>query len=329
MPEAGSLRVEQRGAEWQLVGTGAETFGLINEFLGYLADRAYSPRTVRSYAYDLLAFARWLLEQRMVLEAVTPDELLRFLAACRTALLPGRRGDNVFSLWDGRNCGYSATTINRRLAAISGMFAYRAMRHPELHNPVPRGREARRSAKGERSGLLGHLSQPRPRSGLRLREPRRLPRGLQPGEAQALLGSFRTLRDRAIAGLMLLSGLRSAEVLSLQVRDVDISRGWVRVVGKGDKERRVSLDPEVAGLVQTYLPLALSGGLSRTWFLLGLATELSRGDDLGNPQPIALGLVQRHAVILCIELAILSKDVETADWPGGFQRLRHAPTGCN
>ena len=34
----GSLRVKQRGAEWQLRGTGAETFGLIDEFLGYLAD---------------------------------------------------------------------------------------------------------------------------------------------------------------------------------------------------------------------------------------------------------------------------------------------------
>ena len=46
--------------------------------------------------------------------------------------------------------------------------------------------------------LLGHLAKPRPRSGLRLREPRRLPRGLQPGEAQALLRSFRTLRDREV-----------------------------------------------------------------------------------------------------------------------------------
>ena len=33
---------------------------LVNDFLGYLADRGYSPRTVRSYAYDLLAFLRWL-----------------------------------------------------------------------------------------------------------------------------------------------------------------------------------------------------------------------------------------------------------------------------
>ena len=250
---AGPLRVEQRGTDWQLVGASVGTFVLINEFLGYLADRAYSAQTVRAYAFDLLAFARWLLEQRIALEEISTEVLLRFLTACRTAMLPDRRGDNVFSIWDGRNTGYSATTINRRLAAISGLFAYRAMRHPELPNPVPRGREARRTAKGERAGLLGHLAKPRPRSGLRLREARRLPRGLQPGEAQTLLRSFRTLRDRAMAGLMLLSGLRSAEVLSLQVRDVDIPRGWVRVIGKGDKERRVPMDPEVAGLVQTYL----------------------------------------------------------------------------
>jgi len=61
------------------------------------------------------------------------------------------------------------------------------------------------------------------------------------------------MRDRAIAGLMLFSGLRSAEVLGLGVRDVDIGRGWVRVVGKGDKERRVPLDRQVAGLIQAYL----------------------------------------------------------------------------
>jgi site-specific recombinase XerC len=36
---------------------------------------------------------------------------------------------------------------------------------------------------------------------------------------------------------MLFSGLRSAEVLSLQVRDVDVGRGWARVQGKGDKVR--------------------------------------------------------------------------------------------
>ncbi|MBV9328493.1 MAG: tyrosine-type recombinase/integrase, partial [Chloroflexi bacterium] len=163
------------------------------------------------------------------------------------------------------------------------------MRQPELPNPVPRGREARRAARGERSGLLGHLAKPRPRSGLRLREPRRLPRGLQPGEAQALLKSFRTLRDRAIAGLMLLSGLRSAEVLSLQIRDVDIPLGWARVVGKGDKERRVPLDPEVAGLVQRYLLAERPETDAREVFVV------AKGPHSGKPlTPAGLGTVFRY-----------------------------------
>ena len=139
------------------------------------------------------------------------------------------------------------------MAAISGLFTFVQMRDPELRNPVPRGGAARRTTKGERSGMLGHLARPRSRSQLRVREPRRLPRGLDPQETTALLGSFRTERDRAIAGLMLFCGLRSAEVLGLHVSDVDIGRGWLRVIGKGDKERGVPLAPDVASLVQAYL----------------------------------------------------------------------------
>ena len=248
-----TLRAESQNGRWSLVGSAPCGVDVINDFLGYLADRGYSPRTVRAYAFDLLAFARWLLEEEQALSEVTTHTLLRYLTFCRTAPLPGRPAGNVYAIRDGRNAGYAPTTINRRLAAVSGLFGYQTMRDPSVPNPVPRGAQARRAAAAERSGLLAHLGKPKRRSTLRVREPRRLPRGLDRAEATALLASFRTERDRAIAGLMLLSGLRSAEVLGLRVRDVDIARGWVQVVGKGDKERRVPLDPDVAGLIQTYL----------------------------------------------------------------------------
>jgi integrase/recombinase XerD len=64
---------------------------------------------------------------------------------------------------------------------------------------------------------------------------------------------LRTWRDKAIAGLMLLCGLRGCEVLALDVADVDIGARWLRVSGKGAKERRVPLDVDVAGLIQVYL----------------------------------------------------------------------------
>jgi site-specific recombinase XerD len=251
--DAAQLRVEKCAGGWALVGEGASELGLINEYLAHIVDRNYSPRTVRAYAFDLLHFARWLRSAGLSLERVDTDVLLRYLAACRSAVLAHQVGGNVYSIRDGRDVGYAPSTVNRRLAALSGLFAFRGMRDPEAVNPVPRGGQARRAGRGERSGLLGHLGRPKRRSRLRLREPRRLPRGLDPAEVAALLESFGSLRDRAMAGLMLFSGLRSCEVLALEVVDVDIGQGWVRVLGKGDKERRVPVDREVAGSVQSYL----------------------------------------------------------------------------
>ena len=272
-----------------LEGRAAGRFGLINDYLGYLVDRAYSPRTVEAYAFDLLTFARWLLGEGVKLEAVSTDVVVRYLAACRRAPVRGRPGGNVYSIRDGRNTGYAPTTINRRLAAISGLFGYREMLDPDARSPVPRGKEARRAARGERSGLLGHLAKPRPRSRLRLREPRRLPRALDRDELRALIGSFRTDRDRAIAGLMVFSGLRSAEVLGLQVRDVDIGRGWVRVMGKGDKERRVPLDPDVAALIQAYLLAERPETTSSALFVV------AKGAHRGRPlTPAGLRTVFRY-----------------------------------
>ena len=111
---------------WVLAGSEAEAFGLANEYLGYLADRAYSPRTVRAYAFDLLHFCRWLGVDRTALDAVTTDTLVRFLAACREAVLPGQHGGNVVDLRSGRSAGYAPATVNRRMAAVSGLFNFRA-----------------------------------------------------------------------------------------------------------------------------------------------------------------------------------------------------------
>jgi integrase/recombinase XerD len=252
LDEGSGLQLERRDGGWQLSGPDAVGFGVVNEFLGYLTDRHYSPRTVRAYGFDLLAFCRWLLDAGLVVEAVSTEVLLDYLRACRTARLPGRPG-NVVSLGGDRLDCYAASTINHRLAAIGGLFNFRGMREPGLANPVPRGREAGHVTAEERAGLLGHLARPKRRSALRLREPRRLPRVLGRRETTQLLASLRSWRDRAIAGLMLLCGLRAGEVLSLDVGDVDIGARWLRIAGKGGKERRVPLDVDVAGLIQTYL----------------------------------------------------------------------------
>ena len=274
-----SLRLEQRDGGWVLAGKEAERFALVNEYLAYLADRNYSPRTVRAYGFDLLAFCRWLAAEDVGLAGVTTDVLLRFLAACRQARVPGRPGPNVIGLGGRRLDQYAAATINHRLIAVSGMFAFRGMRDPDVPNPVPKGREARRLSAGERNGMLAHVARrPRTRAALRLREPRRLPRALPQQQAAELLASFRTWRDRAIAGLMLYCGLLSCEVLGLDVTDVDIGGRWARVMGKGGRERRVPLDADVASVIQVYLLAERPETASARLFIV--AKGPSRGQPL-------------------------------------------------
>ena len=74
-----------------------------------------------------------------------------------------------------------------------------------------------------------------------------------------------------MAGLMLLCGLRAGEVLSLEVADVDIGGRWLRVTGKGAKQRRVPLDVDVAGLIQTYLLSERPDTISRRLFVVAKA----------------------------------------------------------
>src|SRR5262249_58560658 len=108
-------------------GGGAAVLRLANDYLGYLADRRYSPASVRAYAFDLLHFARWLAGEDIGLDAVDTGALLRYLAACRAERREGQH-DSVISLASGRAAGFAPATINRRLAAVSGLFSFRSMR---------------------------------------------------------------------------------------------------------------------------------------------------------------------------------------------------------
>ena len=94
------------------------------------------------------------------------------------------------------------------------------------------------------AGLLGHLGNAtasRPAAGW-WSQPRRLPESLDLGEVAVFVADLGTARDRAMALGMLLGGLRSAEIRSLRLADIDFGLRRVRVVGKGGKERVVPVD---------------------------------------------------------------------------------------
>jgi integrase len=92
-------------------------------------------------------------------------------------------------------------------------------------------------------------------SRLRVKEPKPCIVPLSVDEVARFWASFRTARDLAIVGLMLLQGLRSAEVLALNWDDILLSEGQLRVRGKGNRLRFSPLAPETIRLLDHYLRL--------------------------------------------------------------------------
>ena len=210
--------------------------GAGNRFLDHLMVRGFSPATVRAYAFDLANFAGFLDDRSLDLWDVAPTDLFDYLDWQQSG--PVARGEKVVAL--GRR-GPAPATMNRRIAAVRGLFEHLVMTGERAVNPVPAARRAS-GLRGQRKGLLGHVAV-RPRSGGRLvREPRRLPESLPAEDVTAFLADLGTHRDRAVVLAMVLGGLRAAEARSLRLADVDMGLRRVRVVGKGGKERVVPID---------------------------------------------------------------------------------------
>ncbi len=212
--------------------------GLVNAFLAHLSVRNFSAATRRAYAYDLLNFLRFLAVRGLALAEVRPMDLFDYLE-WQSAPRPSV-SSVVVRLADRR--GAAPATMNRRIAAVRGLFEYAVLTGAQAENPVPAARRAT-GIRAARRGLLGHLGPGRKSSGGRLvRQPRRLPESLEAVDVAAFVADLFTARDRAMALAMLLGGLRAGEVRGLRLADVDQGLRRLRITGKGGKERVVPVE---------------------------------------------------------------------------------------
>ncbi len=217
------------GGDGPVVGAG-------NRFLEHLAVRGFSPATVRAYAFDLANFAAFLADRSLGLSDVAPTDLFDYLDWQQSGSAATSEKVVVF-----RRRGPAPATMNRRIAAVRGLFEHLVMTGDLADNPVPVARRAS-GLRGQRKGLLGHVAVRSRSEGRLVRQPNRLPESLAADEVAAFIADLDTHRDRAMVLAMVLGGLRAAEVRLLRLVHVDMGLRRVQVVGKGGKERLVPVD---------------------------------------------------------------------------------------
>ena len=227
--------------------TGREV-GWVNRYLDREYVRRVANTSLRTYAFNLLHFVRWWHHEHhtseLALKDLTESTLLDYLR-----------------FQSGLEPRPAASTINDRVAdadcAIRNEF-------PDAPCQIAHGYH---QAYLQRKPM--GLSRPRvAMSRLRVREPKLNIVPLSVDEVARFWRSFRTARDLAIVGLMLMHGLRSAEVMALNRDDVLLSEGQLRVHGKGNKLRLPPLAPETTQLIDHYLRLERPDPCSAALFVV-------------------------------------------------------------
>ncbi|HVH60934.1 MAG TPA: tyrosine-type recombinase/integrase [Candidatus Sulfotelmatobacter sp.] len=203
-----------------------------NAFLDAQRLRQLSPRSLRIYAYDLLDFARWFAPHDRPLAEITESTIVDYVRRQLEQDPPPK-----------------PPTVNHRLGTVRCCYRF------HTGQEIPAG-QAHFQHRYSRRSPLGY-GRPRPAvaRGLRLKQERRVIVPLSVEEVANFWQSFRTYRDLALVGLMLLDGLRSCEVLALELKDVQLTDGQMRVHGKGNKERVVPLPPDLRDVLGRYLLL--------------------------------------------------------------------------
>ncbi|HYZ11213.1 MAG TPA: tyrosine recombinase XerC [Actinomycetota bacterium] len=195
---------------------------IIEAFLQYVSlERHLSAHTARAYRDDLTGLAMFLERGGGDLRSATHAQLRRWLAHLSTR-------------------GLARSSVARKAAAVRSMYRFATSRGLVAANPA------------------ALLAAPK--------VPTSLPPVLKRAEASSLVEAPAgqdpwAVRDRALLELLYAAGIRVSELCGLDVDDLDLEEGRVRVLGKGGRERSVPIGEEAVEAARTYLAEAREGTL--------------------------------------------------------------------
>lgn len=213
----------------------------LDSFLEYLTvERRLADNTITSYQADLKDFLLFLAGEGKALAQATPSLIRKFQNQLQDRNLDSR-------------------SQARRLSSLRSFFRFLAAEH---------------IVEGDPTILLEN-----PKLG------ERLPEDLTEAEVNCLLEGRKvkapySSRNRAMLNLLYATGLRVSELVNLPVAGVNLKSGFVRVLGKGSKERLIPFGEEAGERIEEYLregrPRLLKGKTSDYLFVSNRGKPLSR-----------------------------------------------------
>lgn len=191
----------------------------LDNFYAYQVAKNLSELTIAAYQTDLIQFLEFAAhETGMELEELDVAIVDKYIIRSYLGLMLGK--------------GLSRKSVARKLAAIRSFFKYLCRESIITVSPVQRI--------------------PTPKLG------KNLPRFLYKEHMERLLNApdcntKMGLRDRVVLELLYGSGLRVSELVGLNLKDIDLDNNYIRVSGKGRKERLVPLTDFAVGSIRNYL----------------------------------------------------------------------------
>jgi integrase/recombinase XerD len=195
--------------------------GIANFLSALSVEKGSSNNTVDAYKNDLNQFAAFVRKQT----AKSEGTQLGWEAVDRSLLL-----NYLVNL---RERSYAPATMARKVAAVKSFFNFM----------VAEGRLEKSPAEGIAGPKVG----------------KSLPKAISVDEVERLLelpdkrSTPEGKRDKAMLELLYATGMRVTELVSLNVRDVNLRAGYVRCFGKGSKERIVPIHSKAIRAVKGYL----------------------------------------------------------------------------
>ncbi|MFQ6674042.1 MAG: site-specific tyrosine recombinase XerD [Fidelibacterota bacterium] len=222
--------------------TAMETY-LPDFFISLRVERGLSPNTVEAYEHDISRYLRFV--QKRGVSTTTDD------------IQPWHIREYVRMLSD---LHLKPSSIRRNFSVIRSYHTFLVEEQYATTNP---------------SALLEAPKMPR-----------RLPAVLTVAEVESLLAAIDPadplkVRDRAMIELMYSAGLRVSELAHLKTMDLLANRGWIRILGKGSKERIVPLGRQAGKWAEKYLnearpSLSMKGPGTDAMFLNHRGQPISR-----------------------------------------------------